>query len=554
MLKRLFDILLLLLIAQTVCAQRLIRSCSRYYVEEQALPQRVEPLLRDAWSQYAPYNNMCPLDAQGQRCVVGCVATAMTQVMHYWEWPKHGTGYHEYVDIKGCEQRLSSNFAEHAYDWKNILDAYEEGGYTTTQADAIALLSSDCGIAVSTSYGAESSGARSVFQPMAMVNHFGYDKGTQLLFRDFYSLEEITLMLKRELAAGRPVLISGYSNIGGHAFVIDGYDENDWFHVHLGNPDNDGDGWTYLPYMVPDQPTWYFKDSPENGMNFLQMFTIGLMPSHHAQAVGVERHNFAFQYIGAVREKEDALPVYPRNRVDVTVHDLANVGWNLLDDSVAIMLKHGDEVVCPLYTYQRQFELEEVEDTTYTDTLRLSIPEKVKDGVYTMVPMYRDNALDGGKEWREARTSTGTPNYLLAHVQGKDVTLSSDTASYAYLTLEDYDFPDFMIHDSNPVYSLTLKNHNAEMAGRLYLVLESVDDPSKTFYLQRQGITMEKDEVSTRTFHKSRLYLPRLGCYRLHVRYESNLFADEVCELPLPEEVIITVLSGNEIEIASRCP
>ena len=51
MLKRLFDILLLLLIAQTVCAQRLIRSCSRYYVEEQALPQRVEPLLRDAWSQ-----------------------------------------------------------------------------------------------------------------------------------------------------------------------------------------------------------------------------------------------------------------------------------------------------------------------------------------------------------------------------------------------------------------------------------------------------------------------------------------------------------------------
>ena len=486
--------------------------------------------------------------------MVGCVAPAMTQVMHYWEWPRKGTGTHEYVDEKGCGQSLSSNFAEHTYDWLNMRDVYKEGEYTSAEGDAVALLSSDCGIAVNMTYGAESSGARSIYQPMAMVNHFGYDKGTQLLFRDFYSLEEITLMLKRELAAGRPVLISGYSNVGGHAFVIDGYDENDWFHVHLGNPDNDGDGWTYLPYMVPDQPTWYFKDSPENGMNFLQMFTIGLMPSHHAQAVGVERHNFAFQYIGAVREKEDALPVYPRNRVDVTVHDLANVGWNLLDDSVAIMLKHGDEVVCPLYTYQRQFELEEVEDTTYTDTLRLSIPEKVKDGVYTMVPMYRDNALDGGKEWREARTSTGTPNYLLAHVQGKDVTLSSDTASYAYLTLEDYDFPDFMIHDSNPVYSLTLKNHNAEMAGRLYLVLESVDDPSKTFYLQRQGITMEKDEVSTRTFHKSRLYLPRLGCYRLHVRYESNLFADEVCELPLPEEVIITVLSGNEIEIASRCP
>ena len=236
----------------------------------------------------------------------------------------------------------------------------------------------------------------------------------------------------------------------------------------------------------------------------------------------------------------------------VTVHDLSNVGWNLLDDSVAIMLKKDDEVVCPLYVYDHEFQLEEVEDTTYTDTLQLSIPAEVKDGVYTMVPMYRDNALDGGKEWREARTSTGTPNYLIAQVKGEKVTLSSDTASYAYLTLLDYDFPDFMIHNTNPVFSLTVKNHNAEMAGRLYLVLENVDNPNKTFFLQRQGLTLAKGEVSTRTFHKSKLYLPDLGTYRLHIRYESNLFADGMYEFELPEDIIITILSGDEWEIASR--
>ena len=496
---------------------------------------------------------MCPLDQKGNRCLVGCVATAMTQVMHYWEWPRKGMGSHEYVDVKGCGQKLSSNFEEHIYDWPNILDSYK-GNYTSAQADAIALLSSDCGIAVNMTYGAESSGARSIYQPMALVNYFGYDRGIQMLFRDFYSLEEITLMLKKELAAGRPVLVSGYSNVEGHAFVIDGYDENDWFHLHLGNPDNDGDGWTYLPHMVADQPTWYDKDSPENGMNVLQMFTIGVMPSSHAQATGVECHNFAFQYISAVRDTEEASPVYPREAVAVTVHDLSNVGWNLLDDSVAIMLKHDDNVVCPLYVYQRDFQLEEVDDTTYTDTLHLAFPPEVDDGIYTLVPMYRDNTSDGEKEWRDARTSTGTPNYLIAHVEGNNVTLSSDTVSYAYLTLEDYDFPDYMIHNTNPEYSLTLKNHNAEMVGRLYLVLESLDEPGKTYYLTRQGLSLEKDEESTRTFHKSKLYMPRLGTFRLHIQYESNLFSDVLYEFKLPEEIIITVLAGDEWEIASRCP
>lgn len=550
--KRFLHILLLLLVVQSVVAQRLIRRSSRYYVEEQALPKRVDPLLKDDWDQYAPNNNMCPLNQEGKQCVVGCVATAMTQVMHYWEWPIRGTGSHEYVDVRGCGQKLSSNFAEHIYVWPNMLDSYKEGNYTSAQANAVALLSSDCGIAVNTIYGASTSGARPIYQPQALVNYFGYDKGVQMLFRDFYSLEEITLMLKKELAAGRPVLTSGYNNSGGHAFVIDGYDENDWFHLHLGNPENGEDGWTYLPYMVPDHPTWYDKNSPENGLNFFQIFTIGVMPSNHKQATGVERHNFAFQYISAVRETEETLPVYPRNKVAVTVHDLSNVGWNLSDDSVAIMLKQEDEVVCPLYVYQREFQLEEVEDTTYTDTLYLSFPEKVNDGVYTMVPMYRDNTLDGGKEWREARTSTGTPNYLLAHVEGKTVTLSSDTVSYAYLTLEDYSFPDFMIHNTNPEYSITLKNHNAEMAGRLYLMLESLDDPSQTHYLQRQGLTLAKDEVSTRTFHKSNVYLPKLGTYRLLIRYESNLFSDVIYEFKLPEDIIITILSGDEWEIASR--
>lgn len=534
----------------TASAQRIIHRMSRHYVEAQGLPDRVEPLLSDSWHQYAPYNNMCPTDSTGAQCVVGCVATAMSQVMRYWQWPLRGTGQHEYLDSLGCGQTLSAHFEAHEYDWKNMFDKYEEGKYTQAQADAVALLNSDCGIAVNTRYGALSSGAQSICQPIAMVKHFGYDSGIQMLFRDFYSLSEITLMLKQELAAGRPVLISGYNVNGGHAFVIDGYDEQDWFHARWGNPDNDGDGWTYLPYLLPDQPKWYDKDSPENGFNFLQMFTMGIMPSNHADAQGVERHNFAFQYIRAVKDRPHSLPVYDRNRVSLTVHDLSNVGWNMLSDSVAIMLKRDDSEVCPLYVYEHDFLLEEIDGITYTDTLSLSFPASVEDGVYTLVPMYRDNAVDGGKEWREARTCTGTPNYLIAHVKGNAVTFSSDTASHAYLSLVDIDMPDLMINGTTPEYSITFKNHNAEMAGRFYLAMEALDEGGQSFYLHRQGLTMAKDEVSTRRFRKSTIYAPRKGTYRLHVLYENNLFADDLIEIPLPEDKIITFLSPADIQIA----
>ena len=554
MYKYLSLLTLFLFFVQTAAAQRLIRRSSQHFVTEQTLPDRVEPLLTDVWDQYTPYNNLCPLDSAGQRCVVGCVATAMSQVMHYWEWPMRGTGSHTYVDSLGTGLTLTADFASHTYDWAQMLDRYEEGQYTQAQADAVALLSLDCGIAVDMRYGVETSGAQSIRQPMALVNYFGYDPGLQFCFRDFYSLAEITLMLKQELAAGRPVLISGYNINGGHAYVLDGYDERDWFHICLGNPAKDGDNWTYLPNMVPDQPTWYDHDSPESGMNFLQMFTLGIMPTYHGEAAGIERHNFALQSISAVVDslQPDPKPIYERGKVALTVHDLCNIGWSLHSDSVALMLRQGDDIVTPLHTYSHEFLLEEVDDTTYTDTLLLTIPAHVADGAYTIVPMYRDNDKQGGKEWREARTCTGTPNYLIARVEGDEVTLQSDTASTAYLTLEDIDIPDHIVNGSVPDFSVTFRNHNTEMAGRFYLVMEPLDEDGKAFYLHRQGLTLMKDEVSTRRFHKTSIYAPRLGDYRLRIMYESNLFADKLIELPLPEQRIITILSSYDIQIAGR--
>ena len=55
----------------------------------------VGPLIQTQWDQDAPYYNLCP-GYGTNKAYTGCVATAMAQVMNYWQWPVSGTGNHSY--------------------------------------------------------------------------------------------------------------------------------------------------------------------------------------------------------------------------------------------------------------------------------------------------------------------------------------------------------------------------------------------------------------------------------------------------------------------------
>ena len=82
----------------------------------------VEPLIKTQWKQSEPYNGMCPIDSVSRKqCLVGCIATAMAQVMNYWKWPEKGHGLHyNYNDTSLCV-----NFDESVYDWDNTLSIYD---------------------------------------------------------------------------------------------------------------------------------------------------------------------------------------------------------------------------------------------------------------------------------------------------------------------------------------------------------------------------------------------------------------------------------------------
>ena len=57
----------------------------------------IGPLLTTVWNQEPYYNSLCPFNVtDNQRCVTGCVATAMAQIMKYWNYPQRGTGSYSY--------------------------------------------------------------------------------------------------------------------------------------------------------------------------------------------------------------------------------------------------------------------------------------------------------------------------------------------------------------------------------------------------------------------------------------------------------------------------
>ena len=92
----------------------------------------------------------------------------------------------------------------------------------------------DVGRAVEMEYGPES-GAYSNAPFTALTEYFGYDPDLiQLILRETVSLEQWTEILKKDINEKRPVYYFGNSDGGGHMFVCDGYDSNDFFHINWG--------------------------------------------------------------------------------------------------------------------------------------------------------------------------------------------------------------------------------------------------------------------------------------------------------------------------------
>ncbi|MCX6272381.1 MAG: C10 family peptidase [Bacteroidetes bacterium] len=183
----------------------------------------IEPFVPCLWDQGKYYNDLCPSGVP-----VGCVATAMAQVMFYYRYPVHGTGSHSYNHATYGQQ--SANFGATTYSYDGMLNQLFLANYE------VARLSYHCGVSVNMDYAPDGSGADPNNAAASLRNYFGYASNTQLVNRMSYSNTGWINLMHSNLDLKKPMIYSGNPSNGGagHAWVCDGYQGTDFFHMNWG--------------------------------------------------------------------------------------------------------------------------------------------------------------------------------------------------------------------------------------------------------------------------------------------------------------------------------
>ena len=194
------------------------------YLSGNVLPSRdrdVSPLMDAKFDQGGSWNNGVT-SAIGFNGPVGCVAVAMSQVMHYWKHPEHGTGSTYYTE--NDYGYIEVDFEDAFYDFDNMAATY-----ATSPSQ---LLLFHTGVSVNMDYDNSGSGAYvvggypSAFY--AMENFFAYSSDISYQWKDNHTDNEYRDIIKNELDHNRPVISQGYGSGqgGGHAWNFDGYSGN----------------------------------------------------------------------------------------------------------------------------------------------------------------------------------------------------------------------------------------------------------------------------------------------------------------------------------------
>ncbi len=251
----------------------------------------IAPLLKTQWYQFGPYWNDTPPydganpDWKGQPSRTGCVATAMAMVMNYYQWPKDACTEIPAYDLTTAHENVEKVWHIDAlppttFDWGNMLDNYvtPEGTIgTPEQQKAVAKLMRYCGQSVQMIYSPMDSGSSRQAVAEALVKYFGYQNTAQVSQRIYYSIDGWEDLIYSELANGRPMVYSGFSEDGGHTFVCDGYDGNGLFHINWGWGGTNDDYFS-LSVLNPYNNTSAGASSSGIGFSIFQDAITGVQP------------------------------------------------------------------------------------------------------------------------------------------------------------------------------------------------------------------------------------------------------------------------------------
>lgn len=267
------------------------------YLSEDFSPKSVKtpdhgPLMTTRWNQNKYYNTYCPWDAQAgsyydYRVPNGCVALACSQIMNYHRYPEHATGATTYIPPGYPRQTVY--FSHHFYNWDAMCN--EPMSY----ANEISKLAYHFGVAIQMGYTADGSGALTDEAKAQLSSKFGYDQNIAKYYRNAYldsaDIEEYKDLLKGEIDARRPIYYAGSnpSYTSAHAYVVDGYDENDCFHVNFGWGGS-SNGFYALDHFAAGSTNYDLS-----GEAIVRIYPSATHPDTYCQ--GFQRHTASFGYV-----------------------------------------------------------------------------------------------------------------------------------------------------------------------------------------------------------------------------------------------------------------
>ncbi len=438
----------------------------------------VEPLLGNIeWGQDAPFNGKCPVykDAGGKEAnyYVGCVATAMAQIMKFYEYPAKGTGTRTYESNVG---KLTADFGATTYDWGKMLPRLEKDNADAAQNDAVATLCYQLGVSVHMSYAPSGSGAYSQMVTGALVKYFGYDEGMSYKVRDYYSTPEWMQMIKNELDARRPVYYSASNEdgMGGHAFVCDGYDTNDFVHINWG---------------------WYGKSNGYFMVNAMNPYELGIGANGGGYNLGQEII-VGIKPAAATAETKE-WPVYGSTRLAVYPYEtttgtkygymafIENDDTENFEGKVAAVLEKDGDIVKVLK--EEVLNIKGVDPTIkgLIDAVQLSmkdIPgkmENVPDGQYRTRLAIKAKDADA---YTILRHPNCLPAYADATVTNGEMKAEIHTPEPDVTLLEKITTDGDLYAKGSGAFHLNLQNNSNDFyVNNILLKFTSVDNPSQSY-------------------------------------------------------------------------
>ena len=184
----------------------------------------IYPFITTKWNQDTPYNLLCPKVGSLTHGYTGCVATAMSQILKYYNYPSTSKGSGGYSTVVGNDTIVRLATINTTYKWNNMSNTYTNNSATTPANIAVAELMRDAGYGANMEYGTTGSAATNIDATKAFANNFTYNPySLKYLMKELYTDDEWAQIIYNEIKNKRPILYGGSTKTNeGHAFVFDG--------------------------------------------------------------------------------------------------------------------------------------------------------------------------------------------------------------------------------------------------------------------------------------------------------------------------------------------